>query len=116
MATEDRTPSHYMVEDEDSVGMDLAERINQFNWDPDSAGAVMALFPVDWTLGYRPSAPLTLQAAAALHAALHTPDELTEMGMRTARHLTRTNAATQHRASVVLELTGATEDDCPFLR
>lgn len=49
MATEDLTPSYYMVEDEDSIDMDLAERINQFNWDPDSAGAVMALFPVDWT-------------------------------------------------------------------
>ncbi|MFI8177995.1 hypothetical protein ACIF6H_32395 [Streptomyces microflavus] len=61
-------------------------------------------------LGYRPSTPLTLQAAAALLAALHTPDELTEMGMHTARHLTRTTAATQHRASVGIELTD-TDDD-----
>ncbi|MEU6618620.1 hypothetical protein [Streptomyces parvus] len=63
-------------------------------------------------LGYRPFAPLTLQAAAALLAALHAPDELTEMGMRTARHLTRTTAATQHRASVILEVGDeATEGD-----
>lgn len=62
-------------------------------------------------LGHRPSVPLTLQAAAALLAALHTPDELTEMGMRTARHLTRTTAATQHRAAVVLELSDAPDPE-----
>ncbi|MEU2393426.1 hypothetical protein [Streptomyces sp. NPDC007369] len=49
MAAEDLTPSYYMVEDDDSIDTDIAERINQFNWDPDGAGAVMALFPVDWT-------------------------------------------------------------------
>ncbi|MFD3931759.1 hypothetical protein [Streptomyces sp. NPDC058614] len=49
MAAEDLTPSYYMVEDDDSIDTDIAERITQFNWDPDGAGAVMALFPVDWT-------------------------------------------------------------------
>ncbi|MEW2079144.1 hypothetical protein AB0941_37150 [Streptomyces sp. NPDC013433] len=49
MAAEDLTPSYYMVEDDDSIDTHIAERINQFNWDPDGAGAVMALFPVDWT-------------------------------------------------------------------
>ncbi|MFI1409606.1 hypothetical protein ACH4Y0_06715 [Streptomyces sp. NPDC020707] len=48
MATEDQTPSYYMVEDNDSIDTQMAERINEFNWDPDAAGAVMALFPVDW--------------------------------------------------------------------
>ncbi|MFF7251533.1 hypothetical protein ACFZBU_47680 [Embleya sp. NPDC008237] len=49
MAAEDLTPSYYMVENDDSIHTDIAERINRFNWDPDGAGAVMALFPVDWT-------------------------------------------------------------------
>ncbi|WP_406113115.1 hypothetical protein [Kitasatospora purpeofusca] len=48
MAAEDLTPSYYMVENDDSIDTDIADRINQFNWDPDSAGPVMALFPVDW--------------------------------------------------------------------
>ncbi|MFB8127082.1 hypothetical protein ACFVG1_11920 [Streptomyces bacillaris] len=48
MAAEDLTPSYYMVEDDDSIDTHIAERISQFNWDPDAAGAVMALFPVDW--------------------------------------------------------------------
>ncbi|MFJ6015175.1 hypothetical protein [Streptomyces sp. NPDC092952] len=48
MAAEDLTPSYYMVEDDGSIDTHVAERINQFNWDPDEAGAVMALFPVDW--------------------------------------------------------------------
>jgi hypothetical protein len=48
MAAEDLTPSYYMVEDNDSTNTNLAERINQFNWDPDAAGMVMALLPVDW--------------------------------------------------------------------
>lgn len=49
MATEDQTPSYYMVEDNDSIDTHVAERINEFNWDSGAAGAVMALFPVDWT-------------------------------------------------------------------
>ncbi|MFD9484696.1 hypothetical protein ACFWBX_11955 [Streptomyces sp. NPDC059991] len=49
MATEDQTLSYYMVEDNDSIDTQVAERINEFNWYPDAAGAVMALFPVDWT-------------------------------------------------------------------
>jgi hypothetical protein len=49
MAAEDLTPSYYMVEDDDSIDTDVAVRIAQFNGDPDGAGAVMALFPVDWT-------------------------------------------------------------------
>ncbi|MFD6282132.1 hypothetical protein ACFWFI_42240 [Streptomyces sp. NPDC060209] len=49
MAAEDLTPSYYMVEDNDSIDTHIAEQINQFNWDTDGAGAVMALFPVDWT-------------------------------------------------------------------
>lgn len=62
-------------------------------------------------LGHSPTTPLTLQAAAALLAALHTTDELTGMGMRTARHTTRTTAATQHRSPVVLELSDAPDQD-----
>ncbi|MFI1226157.1 MULTISPECIES: hypothetical protein [unclassified Streptomyces] len=62
-------------------------------------------------LGYRPATALTLQAAAALLCALHTTDDLTDMGLRAARHTTRTTAATQHRESVVLELTDASEQD-----
>ncbi|MER0428533.1 RNA recognition motif domain-containing protein [Streptomyces microflavus] len=61
-------------------------------------------------LGHSPTTPLTLQAAALL-AALHTTDELTGMGMRTARHTTRTTAATQHRNPVVLELSDAPDQD-----
>ncbi|MFJ7341976.1 hypothetical protein ACIQU3_16990 [Streptomyces sp. NPDC101110] len=49
MAAEDLTPSYYMVEDDDSIDTDIAERIAHFNGYPDGAGAVMALFPVDWT-------------------------------------------------------------------
>ena len=49
MAAEDQTPSYYMIQDDDSVDTHLAERIDAFNWDPDAAGAVMALFPADWT-------------------------------------------------------------------
>ncbi len=49
MATEDQTPSYYMVEDNDSIDTHVAERIGEFNWDPGAAGAVMALFPADWT-------------------------------------------------------------------
>ncbi len=48
MAAEDLTPGYYMVEDDDSIDTHLAERINQFNWDPDGTGGVTALFPVDW--------------------------------------------------------------------
>lgn len=49
MATEDPTPSYTMVEDDGSVHTDLAERISQFNWDPDTGAAVTALFPARWT-------------------------------------------------------------------
>ncbi|BDM74872.1 hypothetical protein HEK616_83770 (plasmid) [Streptomyces nigrescens] len=51
MATEDPTsmPSYTMVEDDCSVHADLAERINEFNWDPDTGAAVTALFPVRWS-------------------------------------------------------------------
>ncbi|MET4670466.1 hypothetical protein [Streptomyces sp. PvR018] len=62
-------------------------------------------------LGHSPTTPLTLQAAAALLAALHTTDELTDMGMRTVRTTTRTTAATQHRNPVVLELSDAPDQD-----
>ncbi|WP_411119913.1 hypothetical protein [Streptomyces sp. 058-1L] len=49
MATDDQAPSYYMVEDDGSIDMHTAERINEFNWDPDTVGTVMALFPADWT-------------------------------------------------------------------
>jgi hypothetical protein len=49
MATEDQTPSYYMVEDDDSIDTQMAERIGEFNWDPGVGGPVMALFPADWT-------------------------------------------------------------------
>ncbi|MFF3934306.1 hypothetical protein [Streptomyces hirsutus] len=49
MATEDPTPSYTMIEDDCSVYTDLAERINQFNLDPDTGAAVTALFPVSWS-------------------------------------------------------------------
>lgn len=49
MTAEDLTPSYYMVEDDGSIDTDIAERIAHFNFYPDGAGAVMALFPVDWT-------------------------------------------------------------------
>ncbi|MFD0228076.1 hypothetical protein ACWGPD_10065 [Streptomyces hirsutus] len=49
MATEDPTPSYTMVEDDGSVYTDLAERINEFNLDPDTGAAVTALFPVRWS-------------------------------------------------------------------
>ncbi|MCD9899069.1 hypothetical protein LUR56_00920 [Streptomyces sp. MT29] len=62
-------------------------------------------------LGHSPTTPLTLQAAAALLATLHTTDELTDMGMRTVRTTTRTTAATQHRNPVVLELSDAPDQD-----
>ncbi|MFJ7063170.1 hypothetical protein ACIQVA_36865 [Streptomyces microflavus] len=62
-------------------------------------------------VGHSPTTPLTLQAAAALLAALHTTDELTDMGMRTVRTTTRTTAATQHRNPVVLELSDAPDQD-----
>ncbi|PVC80369.1 hypothetical protein DBP19_36570 [Streptomyces sp. CS090A] len=62
-------------------------------------------------LGYGPTTPLTLQASAALLAALHTTDELSDMGMRIARQTTRTTAATQHRGPVTLELSDAPEQE-----
>ncbi|MFD5518687.1 hypothetical protein [Streptomyces sp. NPDC127066] len=49
MATEDQTPSYYMVEDDDSIDTQMAERIGEFNLDPGVGGVVMALFQVDWT-------------------------------------------------------------------
>ncbi|MFB6482025.1 hypothetical protein ACFCXF_30785 [Streptomyces virginiae] len=49
MTTEDQSPSYYMVEDDDSIDTHVAERIAEFNWDPGTGGAVMALFPIDWT-------------------------------------------------------------------
>ena len=49
MATEDPTPSYTMLEDDGSVGTGLAERISQFNCDPDTDAAVTALFPVRGT-------------------------------------------------------------------
>ncbi|MGW6223943.1 hypothetical protein ACWF8U_29115 [Streptomyces olivaceus] len=51
MATEDPTPtpSYTVVEDDDSVHTDLAERISQFNWDSHTGAAVTALFPAHWS-------------------------------------------------------------------
>ncbi|WP_060905165.1 hypothetical protein [Streptomyces scabiei] len=51
MATEDPTPTpcYTMVEDDDSVHTDLAERISQFNWDSPTGAAVTALFPAHWS-------------------------------------------------------------------
>lgn len=68
--------------------------------DPDTAALV----------GYGTTTPLTLPAAAALLCSLHDPDELTDMGLRLVRHITRTTAATQHRDPVVLELSDAPEE------
>ncbi|WP_435598626.1 hypothetical protein [Streptomyces anulatus] len=62
-------------------------------------------------LGYRPATALTLQAAGAFSCALHTTDDLSDMGLRAARHTTRTTAATQYREPIVLELTDAPEQD-----
>ncbi|MFI7087596.1 hypothetical protein ACIBUR_28880 [Streptomyces anulatus] len=62
-------------------------------------------------LGYRPATALSIQTAAALLCALHTTDDLTDMGLRAARHTTRTTAASPHRESVVLELTDAPDQD-----
>ncbi|MEV7317973.1 hypothetical protein AB0N56_34150 [Streptomyces microflavus] len=78
------------IEIEDLVVTDhrlvLAHARTAARQDPDTAAL----------LGHSPTTPLTLQAAAALLAALHTTDELTGMGMRTVRTTTRTTAATQH--------------------
>ncbi|MEU6548390.1 hypothetical protein [Streptomyces sp. NPDC046859] len=49
MATEDQTPSYTMVEDDDSVHTDLAERISQFNYFSNHGAAVTALFPAHWS-------------------------------------------------------------------
>ncbi|MEU6760698.1 hypothetical protein [Streptomyces sp. NPDC046685] len=38
-----------MLEDDGSVALDLAERINQINCDPESVTQITALFPVQWT-------------------------------------------------------------------
>ncbi|WP_217230797.1 hypothetical protein [Streptomyces anulatus] len=62
-------------------------------------------------LGYRPATGLTLRTAAALLCALHAIDDLTDMGLRAARHTTRITAASPHRESVVMELTDAPEQD-----
>ncbi|WP_446458725.1 hypothetical protein [Streptomyces rochei] len=48
MATEDTTPTYTMVEDDDSVHTDLAERISQFNYFSNTGAAVTALFPAHW--------------------------------------------------------------------
>ncbi|MFJ3720843.1 hypothetical protein [Streptomyces sp. NPDC090057] len=47
MATEDPTPtpSYTMVEDDDSIHTDLAERISQLNWDSRTGAAATAPFP-----------------------------------------------------------------------
>ncbi|MFF2228715.1 hypothetical protein ACFVV7_35955 [Streptomyces globisporus] len=60
-------------------------------------------------VGYSPSAPLTLPAAATLLCALHSPDELMDMGLRIARHTTRVTGAAQRRSPVSLELSDAPE-------
>ncbi|MFD8413945.1 hypothetical protein ACFV2Q_19665 [Streptomyces sp. NPDC059650] len=49
MATEDQTPSYYLVEDNDSIDTQVAERITEFNWHQGATDAVFALFPIDWT-------------------------------------------------------------------
>ncbi|MFD8609612.1 hypothetical protein [Streptomyces sp. NPDC059631] len=49
MATEDPTPSYTMVQDDDSVHTDLAERVSQFNYFSDTGAAVTALFPAHWS-------------------------------------------------------------------
>ncbi|MDW4916333.1 hypothetical protein [Streptomyces californicus] len=67
--------------------------------DPDTAALV----------GYSPSTLLTLPAAATLLCALHSPDELSDMGLRIARHTTRVTGAAQHRSPVSLELSEAPE-------
>lgn len=69
--------------------------------DPDTAAIV----------GYSPTTPLTLPAAAALLCSLHAPDDLADMGLRLVRHITRTTAATQHRDPVVMELVDAPEPE-----
>ncbi|ROQ26019.1 hypothetical protein EDD98_5602 [Streptomyces sp. PanSC19] len=51
MTTDDQTPSYYMVEDDDSVDMHLAERVNEYDWDSDTVGTVTALFPAEWSGG-----------------------------------------------------------------
>ncbi|MFD8438707.1 hypothetical protein ACFV2I_26840 [Streptomyces microflavus] len=89
---------HLVVTDHRLV---LAHARTAARQDPDTAAL----------LGHSPTTPLTLQAAAALLAALHTTDELTGMGMRIVRTTTRTTAATQHRNPVVLELSDAPDQD-----
>ncbi|MER5890444.1 hypothetical protein ABT160_42010 [Streptomyces sp. NPDC001941] len=49
MATDDQTPSYYMVEDNESIDTHVAERITEFNWHQGATDAVFALFPIDWT-------------------------------------------------------------------
>ncbi|MFF9982337.1 hypothetical protein [Streptomyces erythrochromogenes] len=49
MATEDQTPSYYMVEDNESIDTQVAERVTEFNWNMSAGDAVFALFPIDWT-------------------------------------------------------------------
>ncbi|WP_158709288.1 MULTISPECIES: hypothetical protein [unclassified Streptomyces] len=53
MATEDPAPGYTMIEDDCSIHVGLAERINQYTWesDPDSGtgAAVTALFPAGRT-------------------------------------------------------------------
>ncbi|MFF0337956.1 hypothetical protein ACFYUM_35865 [Streptomyces fimicarius] len=79
----------------------LAHARTAAHQDPDTAAV----------LGYSPTAPLTLPAAAALLCALHEPDELAEMGLHIERHTTRVSAATQHRDPVVLELFNVPDEE-----
>ncbi|MFD5199781.1 hypothetical protein ACFWM7_06380 [Streptomyces sp. NPDC058375] len=53
-------------------------------------------------LGYSPTAPLPLPAAAALLCALYETDALTAMGLRLTRHTTRVSASNQQTEPVSL--------------
>ncbi|MER5985671.1 hypothetical protein [Streptomyces sp. NPDC001787] len=55
-------------------------------------------------LGYSPTTPLTLPAAAVLLCALHDLDDLTGMGLRPTRHTTHVSSATTGTTPVTLEL------------
>ncbi|MDN3250575.1 MULTISPECIES: hypothetical protein [unclassified Streptomyces] len=66
MATEDTTPTYTMVEDEDSVHTDLAERISQFNYFSNHGAAVTALLPAYWRENTSDTATLHEDGSVAL--------------------------------------------------
>lgn len=62
-------------------------------------------------LGYSPTDPLPLPAAAALLCALYETDALTAMGLRLTRHTTRVSASNQQTEPVSLVLSTAPDQE-----